>query len=1246
MKILRIGGKNLASLADEFSVDFQAEPLASAGLFAISGPTGAGKSTLLDALCLALYDRTPRLLKATGKTPDAGDIIASDDTRTLLRRGTPEGYAEVDFEGNDGQPYRARWSVRRSRNKAAGALQATAMSLASLPGLLPIGGTKTEVKAEIEQRIGLSFDQFTRSVLLAQNEFATFLKSQDDERGQLLETLTGSTVYSEISKRAHERARQEQQALQRLHARLADQKPLGAEERAAAEERNTAAQTALADIDRRKGILEAQLRWRLQADQHAQGIAHAQQEIAARGEALEAAAPRRAALQRLEAVQAARPLADESQRLTTQADAIVSAIAQGEAGAQAAHAAQNEAASQLQQHAARLEAAEQARRAAAASLDQAKALDARIEALLPAHSQAQAALQTAVAAEASARNALSAKQAALDLLHAAQNAGAAWLDEHASRAAMAREWPRWEVLFSDAEQAGARARKADAAAMDLSQRLAAASTRHTALAARASSAAENLKALESRRQHATAALQAFDPAGLAARRNAISQRQTALGAAERAWTELDAAQQRKEQLEAQSSELQAVRSGAEQELAVAEQEKTAQRAAAAQAERSLRLTEAATGASVESLRATLEDGSPCPVCGATDHPYQQGGDKLHAMLAELQAELARCRTRLQAAIEQEATQRAIAQSAADRLARTAADLEALHATLKALSARWTAAAHALSGLPDEGRAAWFASQIDTVHAEQKACEAEEQALTAARTARDEAQAAFEQASAELAKLQQAAAEAQNEVTQLGTQLEATRQQAREATDHLEDRLSRLDAAFGDSTWRSSWRSDPARFHRQHQEESREWLAQQAACDERKAEIISGSVELRALEAAAKKAAGDLQAARLAHASAEEGMRAARSARATLWDGRPVMEVEAELQLAVDTARTALQAQQNAVHAAGQQRARADEALAQCRQRMADTQAAQRSAAEKLEQWLAQFRQRPDAAPDDPQTPEALRALLARPADDIRSEGEALHALERALANAHSVLAERTAQAARHAADAPPGTPEDAQAVQSALDAVTAERKLAHDAAAACHFALAQDDARRAAAQSMLAEITRQENEHRRWARLDDLIGSSDGKRFRNYAQQFTLEVLLGYANAHLQQLAPRYLLQRTDNPAQPSLGLLVRDQHMGDDLRSVHSLSGGESFLVSLALALGLASLSSNRVRVESLFIDEGFGSLDAETLRVAMDALDGLQAMGRKVGIISHVQEMTERIAAKIVVQPAAGGRSAVSVQ
>ena len=133
MRIIAIRGRNLASLAGEFAVDFASEPLASAGLYAITGPTGAGKSTLLDALCVALYERTPRLARATARSeaiPDVGDSgVAPSDPRTLLRRGASEGYAEVDFIGGDGVAYRARWSVRRARYRAEGKLQASDVTL-------------------------------------------------------------------------------------------------------------------------------------------------------------------------------------------------------------------------------------------------------------------------------------------------------------------------------------------------------------------------------------------------------------------------------------------------------------------------------------------------------------------------------------------------------------------------------------------------------------------------------------------------------------------------------------------------------------------------------------------------------------------------------------------------------------------------------------------------------------------------------------------------------------------------------------------------------------------------------------------------------------------------------------------------------------------------------------------------------------------------------------------------------------
>lgn len=237
MKILAIRGRNLASLADDFTVDFLAEPLVSAGLFAITGPTGSGKSTLLDALCLALYGDTPRLIGAgASRLPDVADeTITSSDARAILRKGAGEGFAEVDFVGNDGVFYRARWFARRARGKSTGRLQNVEMSLTRISDSQDIGGKlMTEVKRIIEEKIGLRFSQFTRAVLLAQNEFATFLKSDDGSRAELLEMLTWQralqrTVSPCLSARQGEAAAQ----LEQIQVRLADHLPMIADERTA-----------------------------------------------------------------------------------------------------------------------------------------------------------------------------------------------------------------------------------------------------------------------------------------------------------------------------------------------------------------------------------------------------------------------------------------------------------------------------------------------------------------------------------------------------------------------------------------------------------------------------------------------------------------------------------------------------------------------------------------------------------------------------------------------------------------------------------------------------------------------------------------------------------------------------------------------------------------------------------------------------------------------------------------------------
>jgi len=455
----------------------------------------------------------------------------------------------------------------------------------------------------------------------------------------------------------------------------------------------------------------------------------------------------------------------------------------------------------------------------------------------------------------------------------------------------------------------------------------------------------------------------------------------------------------------------------------------------------------------------------------------------------------------------------------------------------------------------------------------------------------------------------------------------------------------LSHACGDG-WQDAWRRQGAAWRESRAQEAAQWQQQTELQTRSSAALATLEAELAGaldrIAQADRHGAG--VAAEFNRIDAE--LKDKRAQRLALWNGRPVAEVEQELQAAVGAARNHLAARQAAATETAQREASARSALTQLAEHIAHLDAAGVKAAAALADWLEDYRKSAFIKGLDPVEDSAeLGRLLAVGGTWLAQERSALGALDAQVASATAVLAERRAQRGLHAE----GAPESGlslETVAAAVEALTSERRAAHDLATELRMRIGQDDTRRVQAQAVLAEVERQQLEEQRWGKLSELIGSSDGKKFRNYAQQFTLDVLLGYANAHLGQLARRYRLERVSHNGAPSLALMVRDQDMGGEVRSVNSLSGGESFLVSLALALGLASLSSNRVRVESLFIDEGFGSLDTDTLGVAMDALDALQSLGRKVGVISHVQEMTERIATKVLVRPAGGGSSAVVVE
>lgn len=259
MKLRRLTIHNIASIADA-TIDFDSAPLVDAGIFLITGPTGAGKTTLLDAICVALYDAAPRFRKAPGEAVagEYGSEIKASDARNMLRRGTGEGFVELTFLGSNGIDYKATWQVRRARNKPGGTLQDSSRTLERLAdGTLKT--RKREVEEEITEAVGLTYEQFLRTVMLPQGEFTRFLKADDRDKAALLEKITRVDIYSRIGSAIFERARSHTAAWQ--HAReLADATPLLTAEAEAEMKRNLAVTEAEAlvcrkEAERLRGLL-------------------------------------------------------------------------------------------------------------------------------------------------------------------------------------------------------------------------------------------------------------------------------------------------------------------------------------------------------------------------------------------------------------------------------------------------------------------------------------------------------------------------------------------------------------------------------------------------------------------------------------------------------------------------------------------------------------------------------------------------------------------------------------------------------------------------------------------------------------------------------------------------------------------------------------------------------------------------------------------------------------------------------
>ena len=986
MKILAIRGRNLASLEGDFEIDFTVEPLLSAGIFAISGPTGAGKSTLLDTMCLALFARTPRTDQAKENNVKLQDVsneqLSQSDPRFLLRRGTSSGFAEVDFMALNGHRYRTRWSVARARDKENGRLQNPRLALYNLDKEEEEQGTRSDLQARIIDLIGLTFEQFTRSVLLAQNDFSTFLKAEQGEKASLLEKLTGTELYSAISRQIFERNARAKEAFDLIQTRIQGIELLTDEEENDLRTRLAGTEKELQRVEKAKAEQQA-----LQ-----EAVRSIEQQITIRQ----------------------RQQKEAADKLVHATELLTVARHEYEKGVE-----------EQQQSEARFKSIQQ-------EILQARKLDIQLDAAIRDLSHSEQQLKNVMLRKEEAEKKYQA--AVLRRRQGAEEIArlTAWRERYKKKERIAEQLSAL-LLHLDAASATRSGMEAAVRSIEtLRQEMAALNKQLSDLQQTSANKQQALKRAEADYRNLEEELKAVDAPALD--------------------KQIEKLRQEREQLLIEQARLEA-------------------------------------SGNIKDLRGRLQDGQPCPVCGSTHHPFanQVPVAPVSALTLQLQ------------------------------------DLSNKKETYVAHTRHLTR----------------LQQQLLQLHKELADSEA---------------------ACKEMAGKQQLAASRQEREEAI----------VKEQSTLLTQSLSAADLLFGNSEWQKAWLQNPETFRKTLTDFARQWhenieklhqLERQESAQ--KAECESLASFLPSLEKQAEES-GQL------HEKNRAAFSSLQAERKKLLNGRSADSVEQEYIRRMEELKerlkklSATQTEQSGI--ADQIRGIADQIAKDLTEASADL--LRRKAA--LDKWTADYL---DSSGGEP-----LEVILSR------------------------YTQEKTELA----------------------------------------FRLRTQTENKAKVSGLQEELNVRRTESERWAKLNELAGSADGAKFRRIAQGYTLDILLNYANVQLRELTRRYRLERVPE----TLALQVIDRDMCDEVRTVHSLSGGESFLVSLALALGLSSLSSNRMRVESLFIDEGFGSLDAETLRVAMDALESLRTQGRKIGVISHVQEMTERIPVRVQVSRVGNGKSVVRIE
>ncbi|MCO4785924.1 MAG: AAA family ATPase [Marinomonas atlantica] len=1207
MKICSLRFENLNSLKGKWFIDFESVPLADAGIFAITGPTGAGKSTLLDAICLALYHQTPR-------------INVSQSANDVMTRHTAHCASEVVFEVK-GKRYTASWEQKRARNKADGKLQPIKCSLSQADG--EIIADKIALKLDgVAELTGLDFPRFTRSMMLAQGGFAAFLNAKTDDRAELLEELTGTEVYADISRRIFEAHREKKAHIQQLEAVQASHKLLSIEEWQVLQDEHDVAKKNVDQTKQSLSDLHRMLAW------HQSGEELTAKKSKLNGELVQAQtnwtelAPSLGLLRQAYLAQQIEPKHAHLQQLNVELEhskslerSLKTELLEIQQSYDDTQARFNDASHTLSEHQAAF---------AEFELDAEKIWSPKEH---ECNRQAQA-LQTHQDNQRALLQQLDALEH--DILH--QNSMITQLQNEklslteslnvwkdgAKASELIEKWRLQDDQICQNKQQSINKQtqltSLQSVKTDIEQKLVSAEKQLSQTQKHQSGLNHHLQTVES---DLTSLLNTHDAASLAHKIDSlevyVEQKRTLQ-------TTLSRLAESRQELERLNCAQQTLSDELTQNT---EQVKQAlsniKRIEAQIADLEQRIFLQQRVAVLERERQLLIEGEACPLCGSDSHDLVAVeaftiDDTLTKRLSEYQAErsqgvndikpIEQEGAKLLGKVESLEAQRSIIRG--QIIGYEIAAAEDVSVSLQALETNIEKASEELKILKQTQRRSQALEQerhnllkqkqdVDQQFANQSMLQ--KQWLHE----RDSKQIAIDQLTLELATLEidtkeqlqylsDSVVELANDASwceQYSTNLEAITE-AVQKWQSASQKIAQLDKSLEACLWQKD----------QTQKTINQVSHQKEALTDDIGALVQ-NVERLGNELAEELQGKSVQALRNEYLSQLDALQSTKDLYASQLSTQSIQHTQLTTKLT-----------------------NASEMLAQLNQK---TKAAEQDWLECLESvgfissdaWKsasidATEVKRIEQMRDDAQnTIQRLNALVEQVNHDLAehevvfatlpvlSEQQDLHALEQRFETLKDEYDEQMVQLGQ-----------------------IAER-------------VHSESVKRKNNQAMLKDIADQKHEFILLDDLNALIGSSDGAKFRRYAQSVTLDHLVWLANRHLNTLHGRYQLQRQRNEG---LQLEVIDQWQGDITRDTKTLSGGESFLVSLALAVSLSELVSHKTSIDSLFLDEGFGTLDSETLDIALDALDRLNSSGKTIGVISHVEALKERISVQIQVNKQAG--------